>query len=42
LKFIGGLKNREIAPLMGLSESNVAVILYRALGKLRRAVVSDR
>lgn len=42
LKFIGGLKNREIAPLMGLSESNVAVILYRALGKLRRAVISDQ
>ncbi|MFQ5343617.1 MAG: RNA polymerase sigma factor [Anaerolineae bacterium] len=42
LKFIGGLKNREIAPLMGLSESNVAVVLYRALGKLRRAVISDQ
>ncbi|RME48831.1 MAG: sigma-70 family RNA polymerase sigma factor [Chloroflexi bacterium] len=39
LKFIAGLKNREIAPLMGLTESNVAVILYRALGKLRRVVV---
>lgn len=35
LKFAGGLKNREIAPIMGLSESHVAVILYRALGKLR-------
>jgi RNA polymerase sigma-70 factor (ECF subfamily) len=42
LKFIGGLKNREIAPLMGLSESNVAVILYRALGKLRRSVTSNQ
>jgi RNA polymerase sigma-70 factor (ECF subfamily) len=42
LKFVGGLKNREIAPLMGLSESNVAVILYRALGKLRRAVISNQ
>lgn len=35
LKFIGELKNREIAPIMGLSESNVGVILYRALKKLR-------
>ncbi|MFQ5859193.1 MAG: RNA polymerase sigma factor [Anaerolineae bacterium] len=42
LKFIGELKNREIAPLMGLSESHVAVILYRALGKLRESVVSSQ
>ncbi len=42
LKFIAGLKNREIAPLMGLTESNVAVILYRALGKLRRVVISNQ
>lgn len=36
LKFIAELKNREIASIMGLTEGNVAVILYRALGKLRR------
>ena len=35
LKFVGELKNREIAPIMGLSESHVGVILYRALRKLR-------
>ena len=36
LKFGGGLTNRVIASLSGLSESNVAVIVYRALGKVRR------
>lgn len=41
LKFIGELKNREIAPIMGLSESHVAVILYRALRKLRRRLAVE-
>jgi RNA polymerase sigma factor (sigma-70 family) len=36
LKFAGGLSHREIAVLTGLGESHVAVILYRALGRLRR------
>ncbi len=35
LKFASTLTNRQIAPLLGLSESNVGVILYRALNKLR-------
>ncbi|MEA5077690.1 MAG: RNA polymerase sigma factor [Anaerolineaceae bacterium] len=35
LKFASTLTNRQIAPLLGLSESNVGVILYRALKKLR-------
>jgi len=35
MKFAGGLKNREIAKLTGLSESNVGVILYRSLQRLR-------
>lgn len=41
LKFVAELKNREIAPIMGLTESNVAVILYRALGKLRRELGAE-
>lgn len=41
LKFIGELKNREIAPIMGLSEGHVAVILYRALRKLRQSVATQ-
>ena len=35
LKFGGRLTNRKIAELTGLSESNVGVILYRAIGRLR-------
>jgi RNA polymerase sigma factor (sigma-70 family) len=35
LKFGGGLNNRQIAALTGLSESNVSVILYRAIHHLR-------
>jgi len=35
LKFAGGLTNRSIARLCGLKESNVAVVLYRAIGRLR-------
>jgi RNA polymerase sigma-70 factor (TIGR02952 family) len=35
LKFAAGLTNRRIAELTGLSESNVGVILYRAIRKLR-------
>lgn len=36
LRFTSGLTNRAIAELTGLSESNVAVILFRALQKLRQ------
>jgi len=36
LKFGAGLTNRKIAALLGLSENHVAVILYRAMRKLRR------
>jgi RNA polymerase sigma-70 factor (ECF subfamily) len=35
LKFIAGLNNRQIAGLSGLSESNVGVIVYRAMQRLR-------
>jgi RNA polymerase sigma-70 factor (ECF subfamily) len=36
LKFVAGLTNRTIAKMMKLSEGNVAVILYRAIRKLRQ------
>lgn len=36
LKFAAGMPNRRIAGITGLSESNVAVILYRAVQRLRR------
>ncbi len=35
LKFAAGLTNRRIAEVAGLSESNVAVILFRTMKKLR-------
>jgi RNA polymerase sigma-70 factor (ECF subfamily) len=35
LKFGGGLTNRRIAELTGLSENNVGIILYRAVRRLR-------
>ena len=35
LKFGGGLGNQEIAKVMRLRAGHVAVLLYRALGKLR-------
>ena len=35
LRFFAGLTNRAIGKVMGLREGNVAVILYRALRKLR-------
>jgi len=35
LKFAGALNNRQIASLVGLSASNVGVILYRTLQRLK-------
>lgn len=40
LKFSSSLTNREIAGLTDLSESNVGVILYRSLLKLRAVLAS--
>ncbi|HTY82114.1 MAG TPA: sigma-70 family RNA polymerase sigma factor [Dehalococcoidales bacterium] len=36
LKFSAEMTNRQIAGVLGLSESNVGVILYRAVRKLRK------
>ena len=38
LRFVAGLTNRAIAKLVGLREGNVAVILFRALRKLRKTL----
>ncbi len=35
LKFLGGLNNRQIGQAMGLKAGHVAVILYRAIRRLR-------
>jgi RNA polymerase sigma-70 factor, ECF subfamily len=37
LKFHGGLSNRELAEVLGVSESNAGTMLYRAIEKLRKA-----
>ena len=42
LKFGSGLTNRAIAPVVGTSESNVAVILHRAMRKLYTWVEDDQ
>lgn len=36
MKFAAGLKNSEIAGLLGVSGSNIGVVLYRSLKKLQR------
>ena len=42
LKFGGRLTNRQVAELTDLTESNVGVILYRTLAKLRRLLTETR
>lgn len=39
LKFAAGMTNRQIAALTGLSESNVGVILYRAVQQLKNRLI---
>lgn len=41
LKFAAALTNREIARMTGLREGHVAVIIFRALQKLRRQLASE-
>ena len=36
LKYGGGLKNKDIAKILGLSEKNIGVILCRSMKKLRK------
>ena len=42
LKFGGDLTNRQIAGLVHLTESNVGIILYRSLIKLRAVLASSQ
>jgi RNA polymerase sigma-70 factor (ECF subfamily) len=41
LKFAAGMTNRRIAKLTGLSESNVGVILYRTVRRLRAELCAN-
>lgn len=38
MKYAAGLKNTEIAALLGVSESNIGVVVYRSLKKLHKAL----
>ncbi|MEJ8548388.1 sigma-70 family RNA polymerase sigma factor [Brevibacillus borstelensis] len=42
MKFAAGLKNAEIAELMGVSESNIGVVVYRSLKKLQKILEAGR
>ncbi|SMF92453.1 RNA polymerase, sigma-24 subunit, RpoE [Paenibacillus uliginis N3/975] len=41
LKFGADLKNKDIAEIMGISESNVGVILYRTMKKLKKEMEEE-
>lgn len=41
LKFSARMTNRQISALTGLSESNVGVILYRAIQRMRSMIVTN-
>lgn len=41
LKYGAGLKSNEIACIMGLTESNVNVIIYRCLRKLKKILIQN-
>jgi RNA polymerase sigma-70 factor (ECF subfamily) len=41
MKFATGLKNVEIAELMGISESNVGVLAHRAAKKLKQIMARE-
>jgi len=38
LKFEAGLNNRQIAEVLGLGESHVGILVYRAIKKLQAAL----
>ena len=42
LKFGSGFTNRAIAPVLGISESNVAVLLHRALRQIQNDLAENR
>lgn len=41
LRFVAGLTNREIARMTGHTESNVAVILFRSIRRMRRLLSAE-
>ncbi len=41
LRFVGGLRNRQIAQVLGMSEGNVAKIIHRALVSVRKRLQEE-
>ncbi|TVX89863.1 sigma-70 family RNA polymerase sigma factor [Paenibacillus agilis] len=41
MKYGAGLKNSEIADLLGVSDSNIGVVLYRSLKKLHKVLETE-
>jgi len=41
LRFLAGLRNRQIAQVLGMSEGNVAKIIHRALAKVRERLQEE-
>ena len=42
LKFSSGMTNRDIALMTGLGESNVGIVIYRAVKKMQAAIEAKR
>ncbi len=42
LRFFGGLEPKEIGETMGISANHASVLVYRALGRLRKKVIDAR
>lgn len=41
MKYAAELKNKDIAKIMNLSESNIGVILYRSIAKIRKEYIHE-
>lgn len=41
LRFVGGLRNRQIAQVLGIREGNVAKIIHRALARVRERLQEE-
>jgi RNA polymerase sigma-70 factor (ECF subfamily) len=42
LKFSSGMTNRDIAQVTGLGESNVGIIIYRAVKRLQELLEKEK
>jgi len=42
LRFYGGYKTEEVAEEMGISNNHAAVLIYRALGRMRKMIIDTK